>query len=81
MVNFDHRWFDILSSRYGANRTMRVINSVVYNFRDFFVSAFLNFDIFAEELAENLRTSKNQTFAATSGLDKGFVKSSELMYN
>jgi hypothetical protein len=27
VVNFDHRRFDILSSEYGADKTMRVINS------------------------------------------------------
>jgi len=46
VVNFLERKFDILSSEYGADRTMHVTNTVVYNFRVFFILAFPSFQQF-----------------------------------
>ncbi|KAG2600603.1 hypothetical protein PVAP13_5KG528500 [Panicum virgatum] len=46
VVNFNKRRFDILSPEYGADKTMKVINSVVYNFRLFFILGFPSFQIF-----------------------------------
>jgi len=46
VVNFDERMFDILSPEYGADRTMKVIHTVVYNFRLFFIQAFPRFLLF-----------------------------------
>lgn len=46
VVNFDERMFDIPSPEYGADRTMKVIHTVVYNFRLFFIQAFPRFLLF-----------------------------------
>ena len=46
VANFKKRCFDVLSSQHGADQTMQVINSVVYNFRILFTSVFPTFQYF-----------------------------------
>jgi len=43
VANFKDKRFDVLSPEYGADNTMKVINTVVYNFRNFFIMAFPSF--------------------------------------
>jgi len=46
VVNFIKGRFDILSPEYGADRTLKVTNTVVYNFRILFILAFPSFQKF-----------------------------------